>query len=104
MTQLIDAGEDFATLRTAMTRARHTIRTIGWAIDSRLQLVPGGPPDGFPPAGLADFLCALAVQNRQPRVTFCRGFCNAVRVSEWLPAYEMMARKSAHSLPPARTP
>jgi hypothetical protein len=49
MTQLIDAAEDFATLRTAMTRARHTTHTIGWAIDSRLQLVPGGPPDGFPP-------------------------------------------------------
>ncbi|BCZ82174.1 hypothetical protein PTKU64_58490 [Paraburkholderia terrae] len=64
---LIDAADYFSTLRKAMSRARHTIHIVGWDIDSRLQLVPGGAPDRLP-AGLAYFLCALAENNRHLRI------------------------------------
>ncbi|ACC74489.1 VTT domain-containing protein [Paraburkholderia phymatum] len=87
---LIDAAEYFATLRTAMIRARHSIYIVGWDIDSRLQLVPGGAPDGLP-APLAEFLCALAEANRQLRIyVLAWDFAMLYAFErEWLPVYKL---------------
>ncbi|CAG9269070.1 Phosphatidylserine/phosphatidylglycerophosphate [Paraburkholderia caribensis] len=87
---LIDAADYFAALRDAMSRARHTIHIVGWDIDSRLQLVPGGAPDRLP-AGLADFLCALAETNRHLRI-YILAWDFAMLYAferEWLPVYKM---------------
>ncbi|MBP0590097.1 VTT domain-containing protein [Paraburkholderia sp. LEh10] len=87
---LIDAADYFSALRAAMTRARHTIYIVGWDIDSRLQLVPGGAPDNLP-AGLADFLCALAETNRHLRI-YILAWDFAMLYAferEWLPVYKM---------------
>jgi phospholipase D1/2 len=87
---LIDAADYFSALRAAMTCARHTIHIVGWDIDSRLELVPGGAPDGLP-AGLADFLCALAVKNRHLRIHILAwDFAMLYAFErEWLPVYKM---------------
>jgi len=47
---LVDAEEYFATLRQAIVRARRSVIIVGWDIDSRIELVPGGADDGFPAA------------------------------------------------------
>src|SRR5438067_11646735 len=52
---LIDAARYYAVLREVIPRARHSIFIVGWDIDSRIELVPGGAGDGLPD-GLADFL------------------------------------------------
>ncbi len=87
---LIDAADYFSALRNAMARACHTIHIVGWDIDSRLQLVPGGAPDGLP-AGLADFLCALAERNRHLRIHILAwDFAMLYAFErEWLPVYKM---------------
>ncbi|TXC84352.1 VTT domain-containing protein [Paraburkholderia azotifigens] len=87
---LIDAAEYFETLRAAMIRARHSIYIVGWDIDSRLQLVPGGAPDGLP-AQLADFLCALAQANRHLRIyVLAWDFAMLYAFErEWLPVYKL---------------
>ncbi|MBN3757754.1 hypothetical protein G3N95_32860 [Paraburkholderia sp. Tr-20389] len=87
---LIDAAEYFATLRAAMIRARRSIYIVGWDIDSRLQLVPGGAPDGLP-GQLADFLCALAEANRHLRIyVLAWDFAMLYAFErEWLPVYKL---------------
>ncbi|SIT47502.1 Phosphatidylserine/phosphatidylglycerophosphate [Paraburkholderia piptadeniae] len=87
---LIDAADYFSTLRAAMTRANHSIYIVGWDIDSRLKLVPGEPQDDLP-AGLADFLCALAEENRHLRIHILAwDFAMLYAFErEWLPAYKM---------------
>ncbi|CAG9196489.1 Phospholipase D [Paraburkholderia sabiae] len=87
---LIDAAEYFETLRAAMIRARHSIYIVGWDIDSRLELVPGGAPDGLP-APLADFLCALAEANRHLRIyVLAWDFAMLYAFErEWLPVYKL---------------
>src|SRR5262245_18846473 len=55
---LIDGDEFFDALRRALANARKSIFIVGWDIDSRMHLVPGGAHDGFPEP-LGDFLNAL---------------------------------------------
>ena len=45
---LIDGEAYFAAVRDALARARRSFFIIGWDIDSRMELVPGGARDGFP--------------------------------------------------------
>lgn len=45
---LIDGDAYFSTLRAALLRARHTVFILGWDVDSRMRLMPGGADDGFP--------------------------------------------------------
>ncbi|MEM5385844.1 VTT domain-containing protein [Paraburkholderia phymatum] len=87
---LIDAADYFSTLRAAMMRATHSIYIVGWDIDSRLKLVPGEPQDDLP-AGLADFLCALAEKNRHLRIHILAwDFAMLYAFErEWLPVYKM---------------
>ncbi|RQS59100.1 hypothetical protein DID96_35610 [Burkholderia sp. Bp8963] len=64
---LVDGDAYFATLRAALTRARHTVFIVGWDIDSRMRLVPGGANDGYPEP-LAAFLQALAAARSSLRI------------------------------------
>ena len=86
---LIDAACYFAVLREVIPRSRHSIFIVGWDIDSRMELVPGGETDGLP-AGLADFLCAVVDANPDLRV-YVLGWDFAMLYAferEWLPAYQ----------------
>lgn len=87
---LVDGEAYFAALREALKRARHTVFILGWDIDSRMTLVPGGSDDGYPP-GLRDFLNELA--RRQPglRVYVLSWDFSMVFAleREWLPAARM---------------
>ncbi|AIO30642.1 phospholipase D family protein [Burkholderia cenocepacia] len=64
---LVDGDAYFSTLRAALLRARHTVFIVGWDVDSRMQLVPGGARDGWPEP-LAAFLHALAAARRRLRI------------------------------------
>ena len=55
--------EFFGAVRDALARARRSFFIIGWDIDSRMQLVPGGARDGLP-APLGDFLNAVVAGRR----------------------------------------
>ena len=61
---LVDGGEYFSAVRSALTQAQSTIFIIGWDIDSRMRLVPTGANDGFPEP-LGDFLAALLAARPQ---------------------------------------
>jgi len=66
---LVDGDAYFATLRAALLRARHTVFIVGWDVDSRMRLAPGGAGDGdtFPDT-LAAFLHALASARHNLRI------------------------------------
>ncbi|MBR8302818.1 VTT domain-containing protein [Burkholderia dolosa] len=64
---LVDGDAYFSTLRAALLRARHTVFIVGWDVDSRMRLTPGGADDGFPDT-LAAFLHALASARRRLRI------------------------------------
>lgn len=55
---LIDGEQYFTAVRKAIAQAQSSIFIVGWDIDSRMRLVPGGAGDGWPEA-LGDFLGAL---------------------------------------------
>ena len=59
---LVDGSEYFGAVRTALVAAQREIFILGWDIDSRMCLVPGGARDGFPEP-LLEFLNAL-LDNR----------------------------------------
>ncbi|MDR6411712.1 VTT domain-containing protein [Paraburkholderia terricola] len=86
---LIDAARYYAVLREVIPRARHSIFIVGWDIDSRIELVPGGAGDGLPD-GLADFLCAAVDANPHLRIHVL-GWDFAMLYAferEWLPSYQ----------------
>ncbi|MFM0753419.1 VTT domain-containing protein [Paraburkholderia strydomiana] len=86
---LIDAASYYAVLREMIPRARHSIFILGWDIDSRIELVPGGVDDGFPPK-LSEFLCAVLDANPQLRI-YLLGWDFAMLYAferEWLPSYK----------------
>lgn len=87
---LVDGDEYFRALRDALTQAEHTIFILGWDIDSRFELVPGGANDGLP-AGLRDFLDALARRRRRLRIyVLSWDFAMVYAMSrEWLPAVKL---------------
>src|SRR5512134_104317 len=45
---LVDGEEYFTAVREALAKARHSFFILGWDIDSRMRLTPGGANDGFP--------------------------------------------------------
>jgi phosphatidylserine/phosphatidylglycerophosphate/cardiolipin synthase-like enzyme/uncharacterized membrane protein YdjX (TVP38/TMEM64 family) len=59
---LIDGSEYFSAVRAALAGAQRDIFILGWDIDSRMWLVPGGANDGFPEP-LREFLDALLAQR-----------------------------------------
>ena len=59
---LVDGDAYFSALRSAIAKARRAVFIVGWDIDSRLCLQPGGADDGLPEA-LGDFLRALIAQK-----------------------------------------
>lgn len=64
---LVDGEAYFSALRRALARAQRSIFILGWDIDSRMVLVPGGADDGYPP-GLRGFLNMLASQRPALRI------------------------------------
>jgi uncharacterized membrane protein YdjX (TVP38/TMEM64 family)/phosphatidylserine/phosphatidylglycerophosphate/cardiolipin synthase-like enzyme len=50
-------------VREALAKARHSFFILGWDIDSRMRLTPGGANDGLPEP-LSDFLNALVAARR----------------------------------------
>jgi len=87
---LVDGAAYFAALRKAIVRARRSVFIVGWDIDSRMQLVPGDPPDGLP-APLGEFLCAVAAANPQLHVRILAwDFAMLYAMErEWLPSYKL---------------
>ncbi|MBK4734185.1 VTT domain-containing protein [Noviherbaspirillum pedocola] len=64
---LIDADAYFRALRAAIRAARRSVYILGWDIDSRIRLVPGGAQDGYPEP-LADFLHAVVRDRPELRI------------------------------------
>ncbi|NSX06804.1 VTT domain-containing protein [Cupriavidus gilardii] len=87
---LVDGEEYFRALRSALIQAEHTVFILGWDIDSRFELVPGGADDGFP-RGLRDFLDALVRRRRRLRVyVLSWDFAMVYAMErEWLPAVKL---------------
>lgn len=65
---LVDGAAYFGAVRESFLKARHSIRIVGWDIDSRMRLVgaSGRAEDGLPET-LAEFLSALV--ERRPELT-----------------------------------
>ena len=59
---LVDGSNYYGTLAESIAQARHTVALVGWDLDSRVQLGPGGGPDPLMPP-LRDFLPAIATRN-----------------------------------------
>jgi len=90
VTFLIDGEDYFAAVRDALARARRSFFIVGWDIDSRMNLVPGGARDGFP-APLGDFLNAL-VRDRRGLRGYVLSWDFAMLYAaerEWLPVYKL---------------
>ncbi|CAG9180029.1 VTT domain-containing protein [Cupriavidus respiraculi] len=87
---LVDGEAYFRALRAALIEAEHTVFILGWDIDSRFQLVPGGANDGFP-EGLRDFLNALVRRRRRLRIyVLSWDFAMVYAMErEWLPAVKL---------------
>jgi phosphatidylserine/phosphatidylglycerophosphate/cardiolipin synthase-like enzyme/uncharacterized membrane protein YdjX (TVP38/TMEM64 family) len=65
---LIDAAEYFGAVRSSMLAARHSIRVLGWDLDSRTRLCADAVPDDGLPACLGPFLDALVRRRRGLRI------------------------------------
>ncbi|HEY4317306.1 MAG TPA: VTT domain-containing protein [Herbaspirillum sp.] len=91
---LIDADAYFSALRRAIVRARHRVFILGWDIDSRMLLMPGGAGDGFPEP-LGDFLRAVVAARPQLHVHMLNwDFAMLYALErEWLPVYKSEWRK-----------
>ena len=64
---LVDGSEYFSAVRAALAGAQREIFILGWDIDSRMWLVPGGVSDGFPEP-LREFLDALLAARPQLQI------------------------------------
>jgi phospholipase D1/2 len=87
---LIDGEAYFAAIRDALARARRSFFIIGWDIDSRMELVPGGPRDAFPDP-LGDFLNAVVAGRRGIRgyiLSWDFAMLYAME-REWLPIFKL---------------
>lgn len=87
---LIDGEEYFTALREAIRNARQTVFILGWDLDSRMKLVPGGANDGFPDP-LAEFLHAIVAKRPGLRV-YVLSWDFAMLYAferEWLPVFKM---------------
>ena len=87
---LVDGEAYFSAVRAALAQARRSLFILGWDIDSRMQLVPGGANDGWP-EGLADFLNAI-VSERPDLRAYVLSWDFAMLYAlerEWLPVYKL---------------
>ncbi|SDV47582.1 Phosphatidylserine/phosphatidylglycerophosphate/cardiolipin synthase [Chitinasiproducens palmae] len=87
---LVDGAEYFTALRQAIVSAQRSVFILGWDIDSRMRLVPGGADDGFPEP-LAEFLHAIVAARRHLRV-YVLSWDFAMLYAferEWLPVFKM---------------
>jgi len=91
---LIDADAYFSAVRAAIRQAQHSVFILGWDIDSRMRLVPGGADDGYPEA-LGDFLNALIEERPQLHIYILNwDFAMLYALErEWPPAYKHGWRK-----------
>lgn len=91
---LIDADAYFSAVRAAVREAQRSVFILGWDIDSRMRLVPGGADDGYPEA-LGDFLNALIEERPQLHVYILNwDFAMLYALErEWPPAYKHGWRK-----------
>lgn len=64
---LIDGAAYFSALRQALLKAKHSVHIVGWDIDSRTDLAPGGAPDNEP-TQLRALLCRLVEINPTLRI------------------------------------
>ncbi|MFL9927196.1 VTT domain-containing protein [Herbaspirillum lusitanum] len=87
---LVDADAYFSAVRAAMREARESVYILGWDIDSRTQLVPGGADDGLP-GQLGEFLFALVEARPQLTVHVLNwDFAMLYALErEWMPAYKL---------------
>jgi len=60
---LVDGEEYFTAVRAALAKAQRSFFILGWDIDSRMRLIPGGATDGLPEP-LCEFLNALVEARR----------------------------------------
>jgi phosphatidylserine/phosphatidylglycerophosphate/cardiolipin synthase-like enzyme/uncharacterized membrane protein YdjX (TVP38/TMEM64 family) len=87
---LIDGEEYFTALRQAIVNAQQTVFILGWDIDSKMRLMPGGANDGFPEP-LAEFLHAVVASRRNLRI-YVLSWDFAMLYAferEWLPVFKM---------------
>ncbi|MGI4858234.1 MAG: VTT domain-containing protein, partial [Janthinobacterium lividum] len=87
---LVDGAAYFTALRQAIVNARQTVFILGWDIDSRMQLVPGGADDGFPEP-LAEFLHEIVARRPNLRI-YVLSWDFAMLYAferEWLPVFRM---------------
>jgi phosphatidylserine/phosphatidylglycerophosphate/cardiolipin synthase-like enzyme/uncharacterized membrane protein YdjX (TVP38/TMEM64 family) len=87
---LIDGADYFAAVRSAIAKAQRTVFIVGWDIDSRIKLVPGGANDGFPEE-LGDFLNEVVKRQRDLRMyVLSWDFAMVFALDrEWLPIYKL---------------
>lgn len=87
---LVDAADYFRAVRNAIREARHSIFILGWDIDSRTCLVPGGANDGYPEP-LGEFLRAVVASHPELRVHVLNwDFAMLYALErEWLPVYKL---------------
>jgi phosphatidylserine/phosphatidylglycerophosphate/cardiolipin synthase-like enzyme/uncharacterized membrane protein YdjX (TVP38/TMEM64 family) len=87
---LVDGEAYFGAVRSALAQARRSLFILGWDIDSRMRLVPGGANDGWPEA-LGDFLNAI-VASRPELHAYVLSWDFAMLYAlerEWLPVYKL---------------
>jgi phosphatidylserine/phosphatidylglycerophosphate/cardiolipin synthase-like enzyme/uncharacterized membrane protein YdjX (TVP38/TMEM64 family) len=87
---LVDGAEYFTAVRKAIAQAQRTIFILGWDIDSRVRLTPGGADDGLP-EGLCDFINAVVASRRNLRAYILSwDFAMLFALErEWLPVYKL---------------
>ncbi|MGE5172141.1 MAG: VTT domain-containing protein [Rudaea sp.] len=87
---LVDGEEYFGAVRNALPKARHSIYILGWDIDSRMRLVPGGARDGLP-GPLGEFLNAVVARRRDLHgYVLSWDFAMLYAMErEWLPIYKL---------------
>jgi phospholipase D1/2 len=86
---LVDADAYFSAVRAAVRSAKRSVFILGWDIDSRVRLVPGGANDGFPEP-LGDFLHQVVASRPDLHIyvlTWDFAMLYALE-REWLPVYK----------------
>ena len=87
---LVDGDAYFRAVRHAIANARHSIRILGWDIDSRMRLVPGGADDGLPEP-LGDFLHEVVARRPSLKAWVLSWDFSMLYAleREWLPVYKL---------------
>ena len=87
---LVDGEEYFTAVRAALAKAQRSFFILGWDIDSRMRLIPGGAKDGLPEP-LCEFLNALVEARRGLRgYVLSWDFAMLYALErEWLPIFKL---------------